>query len=222
MIIRRNKMAKVNHKIFSEIAASFADPKRVYVTEDNAGNMAIVIKSNICRLEITTGNAGVHVIAQVDVDIDIKTGNKRRIGSEYHYVFESDFKKAKSKHYIKQTELLFRYLIGEALCMPYTPEHRARSVPMDILPSEVNIYGKEHFWENYFVAEHSYGDVHKLDEWLELCCSEHRINARRIREDARVLEESYVFFCSNSPETYYPGICLISCQNCKNPCITID
>ena len=47
-------MAKVNHKIFSEIAASFADPKRVYVTEDKIGYLAgaeVDLLNKQCRQE---------------------------------------------------------------------------------------------------------------------------------------------------------------------------
>lgn len=218
-MILRNKMSKVNHKLFSEIISSFADSKRIYVTEDKTGNMTIIIKSNICRLEIITGNLGIHVIAQADVDVDINTGYKRRLSNEYQYIFTSDFGKVKLKKYKELTEKLFRYLIGEALCMPYTSTHRASAVPMDVLQSEIKDYTKEYFWENYFIAAHDYNKTDELEEWLERCCSEHRVNCRKVREDAKVMEESYVFFRSDAPETFYPGICLVPCRECKNPCI---
>ena len=161
--LNKEEMSKYNQKLILQIIKLFPNSLKIKVTFENNRTTVKVNGSN--AVVILYVNENINIIAKVF------TVNFQGVSS-YCYFDHSEYKigeKLELKSYRSKTTTIVKYLIDEALNMPFCPEWRREMTPSNATQEEIDTYGWCCCWEGRFLEKHSYRENDKNVEWIDRC-----------------------------------------------------
>lgn len=173
--LSHKQMQDYNYKLFAHIIEQFPKNKKLKVTYKSSC-MCIEIKNFTCYLKITVDD-------RVNVYSILTTVGCQNTETKYTYFdFSKDYEcvNVNLTSYRAKTIAVFKYLISEALNMPYAPEHRANMTPSNATKEEIDKYGWSRCWEGRYLEEHNYDEIDVLIAWIEKCVSPKMERERKV------------------------------------------
>ena len=162
-IMDKEKMREYNQQLVMDIVNMFPKSKKV----------TLQLKNNKVTVKVKGSSAMVILYVTEDISVFVKvfTVNFQGDTSSYCYFEYKDYQDSRIdlRSYRSKTIKLFKYLISEAINMPFCPEERNEMTPGNATKEELELYHWSGCWEGRFLEEHNYNDKEKLDEWIDRC-----------------------------------------------------
>lgn len=162
-IMDKEKMREYNQQLVMDIVNMFPKSKKV----------TLQLKNNKVTVKVKGSSAMVILYVTEDINVFVKvfTVNFQGDTSSYCYFEYKNYQDSRIdlRSYRSKTINLFKYLISEAINMPFCPEERNEMTPSNATKEELEAYDWYGCWEGRFLGEHNYNDKGKLDEWIDRC-----------------------------------------------------
>lgn len=160
-IMEKEKMREYNQQLILEIVDMFPKSRRVTVIQKN-DKVIVKVKGSCAAVRFS-------VTEDIDIFAKVFTVNFRDVASSYRYFDFVRGQKLDLRTYRSKTIKLFKYLISEAINMPFTPEERNEMTPDNATKEEIEAFDWFGCWEGRFLEVHNYNEGEKLAEWLDRC-----------------------------------------------------
>lgn len=160
-IMEKEKMREYNQQLILEIVDMFPKSRRVTVIQKN-DKVIVKVKGSCAAVRFS-------VTEDIDIFAKVFTVNFRGVASSYCYFDFKSEQKLDLRTYRSKTIKLFKYLISEAINMPFTPEERNEMTPDNATKEEIEAFDWFGCWEGRFLEEHNYNEKEKLAEWIDRC-----------------------------------------------------
>lgn len=162
-IMDKEKMREYNQQLVMEIVDMFPKSRRVTVTQKN-NKVTVKVKGSSAMVIL-------YVTEDINVFVKVFTVNFQGDTSSYCYFEYKDYQDSRIdlRSYRSKTIKLFKYLISEAINMPFCPEWRNEMTPGNATKEELEAFDWYGCWEGRFLEEHNYNDKEKLDDWIDRC-----------------------------------------------------
>lgn len=162
-IMDKEKMREYNQQLVMDIVNMFPKSKKV----------TLQLKNNKVTVKVKGSSAMVILYVTEDISVFVKvfTVNFQGDTSSYCYFEYEDYQDSRIdlRSYRSKTIKLFKYLISEAINMPFCPEERNEMTPGNATKEELEAYDWYGCWEGRFLEKHNYNEKEKLTEWIDRC-----------------------------------------------------